>query len=105
MSNARRADQRNTITLSCLALPRAGANHSLRAYLATLVFSTIMPVFLLVTVLLVYVVRTRVLKIDRKRCRDQTVFVLLLAVYLLLPPVSTVIFRGIQCACARGAVR
>ena len=90
-----------------LSLARTGAKHELRTYFATLVIHTVSPLVLAVGVWLLYLLRTRVLKADRTRCRDQAILVLLLAIYLFLPPVSTVIFRGIPCASCvvRGAVR
>ena len=56
------------------------------------------PVAVALALGLVYLTRTRVFKADRERCRDQAILALLLMIYVCLPPVSTVIFRGIPCA-------
>ena len=70
----------------------------LRRYLAELLFFTILPVALTVALALLCFIRTRLFRADRKRARHQTILVVLLAVYVLLPPISTTVFRGIPCA-------
>ena len=56
-----------------------------------------MPVVLTGGVLLLYFVRTRILRAERARCWHQTVTALLLGIYVSLAPITTVIFRGIPC--------
>ena len=84
--------------LSC-----AGANDDLRSYPATLIIWTIAPVVLVLTLAAIYVVRTTVFKADRAHSRRQMMLGLMIIVYLVLPPICTVIFRGVPCArVARG---
>ena len=70
---------------------------ALRRYFAELLFFTILPIVIIVVLVLLYFIRTCLFKADSKRCRDQTILGMLLAVYVLLPPIATTIFRGIPC--------
>ena len=70
---------------------------ALRRYFAELLFFTILPIVIIVVLVLLYFIRTCLFRADSKRCRDQTILVMLLAVYVLLPPIATTIFRGIPC--------
>ena len=70
---------------------------ALRRYFAELLFFTILPIVIIVVLVLLYFIRTCFFKADSKRCRDQTILGMLLAVYVLLPPIATTIFRGIPC--------
>ena len=66
-----------------------------------LILSTVLPIVLALVLGLVFLVRVHLLQTDRKQCGRQTVFALLLAIYLILPQTSLVIFRGIPCECIR----
>ena len=70
---------------------------ALRRYFAELLFFTILPIVIIVVLVLLYFIRTCLFKADSKRCRDQMILGMLLAVYVLLPPIATTIFRGIPC--------
>ena len=63
-------------------------------------FATISPLVFAFCLWLLYMFRTRVLEAHRERCREQTILVLLLMVFLLLPSICTRIFQGIPCAYA-----
>ena len=70
---------------------------ALRRYFAELLFFTILPIVIIVVLVLLYFIRTCLFRADSKRCRGQTILGMLLAVYVLLPPIATTIFRGIPC--------
>ena len=78
-------------------LPRAGANDKLQSYPVTLVISTVAPVVIVVVVLCV--ARIAVFEADRARSRRQAMLGLVITVYLFLPPICTLIFSGVPCAC------
>ena len=79
----------------------AGARYEFQSYFAKLILFTSLPIAFALALALVYLVRTQLLRVNRARCQRETTLAFLLVVYLLLPPISLIIFRGILCEQSR----